>query len=229
MTTEIKVCGATGDVEVDQAIEGGADLVGLWWGVPGSVFSLSTNEVAALAQRFSDGRSEPCLVTFEQDATAITRCLDRTGIRVVQLHAFQMPGVVRALRREVGPRVRIIKVLHCTREGCLDLRYAASYVTAGVDAFILDAVHGSHIGSTGKQIPASVVVDTLGRLEVPTLVAGGLSSMVPAGYDGVRSHPLFAGIDVDSAARGSDGVIATSAVAALVQAWRPRILQSAGA
>ncbi|WP_265445354.1 hypothetical protein [Flexivirga meconopsidis] len=219
MTAQLKVCGATCSYEIEQASAGGADLVGLWWRVPGSPFSLPESELAALRETAEWCGVRACLVTFEGDAAAIAGCLSETGIRAVQLHAFQAPSVVQEIVAASGDHVSVLKVLHCDGDTCLDGRFAGAYARAGTSAFILDAVRNGRIGSTGSMIGADTVHRMLDELTLPVMLAGGLGGVVPTGHDGVLRHPRFAGVDVDGSARDCDGLINAAAVQAVADAW----------
>ena len=56
-------------------------------------------------------------------------------VKYVQLHAYQLPKVVQALRR---PGRHIVKVLHVRGARCVEERLIGAYERAGVDTFLLD-------------------------------------------------------------------------------------------
>lgn len=222
MSRVIKVCGATSPDEIDQVSAGGAQAIGLWWDVQGSQRSLPSDTLTALAGLARRKGIEPFLVTFSADADAIADCLRATDIQYVQLHAFQSPDMVRRLHRAGGNGIRIIKVLHCTADECLDVRFAESYALSGSHRFILDSIDDDRIGSTGRHIRPSLVEALLERLPRPALLAGGIGPSVPQSYTGIVNHEHFAGIDVDSAARDANGMLGQEEISALVEAWNAR-------
>ena len=67
----------------------------------------------------------------------------------VQLHGYQTPGFVRAVKG-IAPEVRVIKVLHVRGGACIEERLIGGYEKAGVDVFLFDAVaEDGRVGSTG--------------------------------------------------------------------------------
>src|SRR4051794_5993544 len=94
----LKVCGATGLADVAALAEGGADLIGLWHGVSGGHADLDRARLTELAAAAKAYDRTPVLVTFNGDATAVSDAMRVAGIDVVQLHGYQPPGVVRAVK-----------------------------------------------------------------------------------------------------------------------------------
>jgi phosphoribosylanthranilate isomerase len=214
----VKICGATTPGEVSLLADAGVDLVGLWHGVPGGRADLPVESVAALA-RGAPGRLEPVLVTFLGDAGALVDVVARTRVRWVQLHAFQPPGLVHALKA-ANDGLTVVKVLHVTGETCLERPLIGSYERAGTDLFLLDAATGDgRIGSTGQGLASPAVISLAGRLSRPFLLAGGISATNRPDFEAVVTHPRFAGIDVDTAARDANGRIRAKRVTAIRRHW----------
>lgn len=216
----LKVCGARSTADVRLLATAGAGLVGLWHGVPGGPAELSLDTAAELAGATrATGRAEPVLVTFAADVAALARVLDRTGIRYVQLHAYQPPGLIRALRAAV-PGTHVIKVLHVQGSRCLEGRLTAAYQRAGTDTFLLDTVTGDgRVGSTGQRLAPAAALELARTLDRPFLLAGGLRPVDAPAYAEVRALPGFAGVDVDTGARDSDGRFCAAAIGALAHSW----------
>jgi phosphoribosylanthranilate isomerase len=216
----VKICGATTPDEVSLLAAAGVDLVGLWHGVPGGQSDLPLDAVAALAG-LAHGGLRPVLVTFLGDPGALLDAVAGTGVRWVQLHAFQPPAVVRALKDGVDG-LTVVKVLHLQGEACLERPLIQSYERAGTDLFLVDAVTGDgRIGSTGQRLAAEAVLALADRLSRPFLLAGGLSATNRADFEAVVGHPRFAGVDVDTAARDAGGRIRAERVAAIRRHWNP--------
>ncbi len=221
MTVALKVCGATTPHDVRMLSEAGADLVGLWYGVPGGRHELSVRQVAALARvARRTGRVDPVLVTFLGDADLLLDVVGRTGVRWVQLHAYQPPGVVRALRAGGPPDLTVVKVLHVRRGECVERRFVGAYARAGVDCFLLDtATEDGRVGSTGLRLAGAAVADLADELPRPFLLAGGVSADRHPDDRLLADHPRFLGVDVDSGARDGAGRLAAGRVAAIRHAW----------
>ncbi|WP_017615295.1 phosphoribosylanthranilate isomerase [Nocardiopsis salina] len=218
----LKVCGATSARDVDVLASSGADCVGLWHGVPGGRAELTADWLVSLAGAARrTGRLEPVLVTFLGDPRALADTARSAGMRWIQLHAYQSPPVVRSLRTAL-PEAVIVKVLHLDQGGsCPELPLIDSYARAGTDLFLLDTVaDGGRIGSTGRSSAEWAVMDVVSRTTVPFLLAGGITPQSTADYPRVVRQPAFRGVDVDTAARDTDGRICAHAVDDLVRAWR---------
>ncbi|GAB3441719.1 hypothetical protein GCM10027570_08150 [Streptomonospora sediminis] len=217
----LKACGAVTAQEVAALAAGGADLVGLWHRIPGGRADLPEHTVAELAAGARSGGVEPVLVTFANDPGVLAAAAAGTGVRWLQLHAYQLPAVVRSVREAV-PDAVLIKVLHVDEDGdCLELRMAGAYTRAGTDLFLLDtATAGGRIGSTGRALDQDRVLGIAARLPGPFLLAGGITARRRAEYGQVADHPLFAGVDVDTGARDTAGRLSETVVAELSRAWQ---------
>lgn len=217
----LKVCGVTSAAEIDSLAVAGADCVGLWHGVPGGHAELTERQLAELAGAAREtGGLEPVLVTLSKDTAALTALAERTGIRWIQLHAFQPPSTVRALRAAL-PDVVIVKAVHLRGDDCPERPLIGSYRRAGTDVFLLDTMTGDgRIGSTGERLPDRRALALAAQLTAPFLLAGGITAAAHAEYPLTAAHSGFLGIDVDHAARGSRGRVSTTEVSGLVRAWR---------
>ncbi len=221
---KIKICGVAGrTAERDIALlaRAGVDAVGLWHGVRGGAAELSGAELARYAGVARDFDVEPVIVTFETDADALAKAVRASGARWVQLHAYQLPRVVRDLKTSVGTDVNVAKVLHVRDRRCVDIRLVAAYERAGVDAFALDvATADGRIGSTGESLPPDVTAEVAERLSRPFYLAGGISAGARTAFEPLIRHPGFAGIDVDTGARDALGRLWAGRIAEIDRAWR---------
>ncbi|MFD7259996.1 N-(5'-phosphoribosyl)anthranilate isomerase [Streptomyces sp. NPDC059874] len=221
--TLLKVCGATVPQDIEAAAAAGADCVGLWHGVPGGPSELDPDGLATLAAAARSAGLLPVLVTFLADSAALAEIVRRTGVGWVQLHAYQPPAVVRALREALPAETGIVKVLHVDEGGgCVERPLIGAYERAGTDLFLLDTATGDgRIGSTGRTLDPARLTALLPRLTKPFLLAGGLSPANRPAYEDVVHHTGFRGIDVDTAARDlTTGRFGVPEIAALARAWR---------
>jgi len=221
----LKVCGVWGEGaarDVEALATAGADLVGLWHGVGGGEADLPASELVGLVGAARDSAVEPVIVTFEHDAEALARIVRRTGATWLQLHAFQLPGVVKALREGPrGPELTIVKVLHVRGDRCVDLPLVPAYERAGVDAFLLDVTtDDGRVGSTGRRMSPEAAARVAERIDRPFLLAGGISAAGQSRYAGLASLERFVGIDVGTGARGRDRHIDPRRIEAIDRAWR---------
>lgn len=218
----LKVCGITEPGEIDALAANAVDWVGLWHAVPGGPAELPAERWRLLAEAAATRRVSPVLVTFSKDAAALANLLAASGARWVQLHAYQTPGMVRAIKK-IDPEAQVIKVLHARGSACVEEKLVGLYEKAGTDLFLLDAVSSDgRIGSTGETLDPAYAAALADKLNLPFLLAGGISPESRDRFEAVASHPLFRGIDVDTNARGADGKVAAEKVAAISRAWRGR-------
>ena len=219
--TQVKVCGIREPAEIDVLATRGVDFVGLWYGVPGGPADLPLSDWRELgAAAAATEHLAPVMVTFLKDVDELRRALEGSGVHWVQLHGYQMPGVVRKLK-EISPDVRVLKVLHVRGGDCVEAPLIGSYEKAGVDLFLFDAVaEDGRVGSTGETLDPAVVASLADGISRPFLLAGGLSDDNRGDYDELTKHPHFLGIDVDTNARGADGKVSADRVEAILNAWR---------
>lgn len=217
----VKICGATDPTDIDLLGGLGVDLIGLWHGVPDGHADLPIDELSRLAEAARvNGSVYPVLVTLLSDIDAIRRVVLESGVRWVQLHGYQTPAVVRALKTAGPPGLTVVKVLHVRGEDCIERSLIKSYERAGVDFFLLDAVsEDGRIGSTAQRLDCTVVADLVGRMSRPFFLAGGISAENRSDYDEVTRDPRFFGIDVDTNARGANGTFHARRIEAIRQSW----------
>ncbi|MER7847083.1 N-(5'-phosphoribosyl)anthranilate isomerase [Kitasatospora sp. NPDC096077] len=216
----VKICGAASAEDVTSLDRAGADLVGLWHGVPGGHAELTFRQLTLIADAVHrTARLRPVLVTFLNDAEALRAATATGRVPWVQLHGYQPPGLVRALKDTTD--LTVVKVLHLGTDTRAERSLIAAYERAGTDLFLLDAVAGDgRIGSTGQPADCEAVLGIADRLSRPFLLAGGVSADNREGYRAVVDHPLFLGIDVDTAARDPDGRLSTDRITTVRHGWR---------
>ena len=219
--TRVKVCGVTEPAEIDVLAGQGVDFAGLWYGVPGGPSDLPLETWRGFgAAAAATGRLAPVLVTFLKDVDAVREALDGSPVHWVQLHGYQTPGFVRAVK-DIAPEVRVIKVLHVRGGACVEERLIGGYEKAGVDVFLFDAVaEDGRVGSTGLTLDPQDVAPLADALTKPFLLAGGISAENREQFATLTSHPRYLGIDVDTNARGADGKLNAEKVGAICGAWK---------
>ena len=212
----VKICGATRTAEIVALAAAGVDFVGLWHGVPGGRTELEPAQLTRLAAAAKTHHLQPILVTLEPTPTKLLQ----SNITWLQLHGYQQPGVVKALKAS-NPNLTVIKVLHINNNNeCLERPLIRSYQRAGVDVFLLDALAADgRIGSTAQTIDPSAAERIIDLCDRPVMLAGGLTANNSARYRQLTNHPRFFGIDVDSGARDADGRIDERRVAEIRNKW----------
>lgn len=217
----LKVCGIVESAEVDALAGEGVDFVGLWYAVPDGPADLPLQQWQHLVTETAAATGlNPVLVTFSKDRELLGAAIDGAPVRWIQLHGYQTPGLVRALKRE-HPDLHVIKVLHVQGSNCVEEPLIASYEKAGVDVFLLDAVsEDGQVGSTGQSLDLDYACGLAERLQRPFLLAGGISAANRDQFERLAAHSLFLGIDVDTNARGADGRISAAKVHEISSAWK---------
>lgn len=220
MSVLIKMCGATTREDLRLLDDARVDLVGLWCGITGGKAELPVQVVTDLVSRSSAaGSPQAVLVTFQANVRILRETLNRTGARWIQLHGYQPPGVVGALK-SCSP-VTVVKALHLRGGRCLEQSLIRAYERAGTDLFLLDTMtEDGRIGSTGTRSAIGDVLAVAERLSVPFLIAGGVSADVREEYDQAVRHPLFRGVDIDTAARDGAGRLCGDRVSTIVRTWK---------
>ena len=217
----VKVCGIPDSAEIDGLASQNVDVVGLWYGVPGGPADLPLDAWRRFgAEAAATGSLAPVMVTFLKDVEAVREALNESPVHWVQLHGYQTPGFVRAVKG-ISPEVRVIKVLHVRGDSCIEERLIGGYEKAGVDVFLFDAVSADgRVGSTGQTLNAEVVASLAEGLTRPFLLAGGISAENREEFATLATHPRYLGIDVDTNARGADGKVSAEKVAAISKTWK---------
>jgi phosphoribosylanthranilate isomerase len=210
----IKICGVTSASELALLDQRGVDFAGLWWQVPRGPRNLSTERLLELATTALT-HTKPMLVTLGISLNAAIEVLLQTGIRALQLHGFELPGIITRLKAAL-PGLQVFKTLHVRADQCLERGIIPGYRDAGVDVFIADTFLSSEaVGSTGIAIPDTALGPLLAAADgTPVMLAGGVNARRIAGLKG---WPGISGVDVDSAARVC-GQIDADLVAELVRA-----------
>jgi phosphoribosylanthranilate isomerase len=207
---KIKICGVVTPGEIELLCHAGIDGAGLWHGVPGGEADLSRDRFRRYAAFARELGVEPVLVTFGADVDF--------DVKYVQLHAYQLPKVVQALRR---PGRHIVKVLHIRGGRCVEERLIGAYERAGVNTFLLDVTaRDGRVGSTGETLPPDVAGRVVERIKRPFYLAGGITADRRAAYAELMAHPGFRGIDISTGARDTDGQLSAWRIEALDEAWR---------
>jgi phosphoribosylanthranilate isomerase len=195
----IKICGNTTLEDTLFAVEAGADAVGF-------VFAPSPRRVTAEAVAAIVPKLPPAIekIGVFVDATldVILSTVRLCGLTGVQLHSVAGPELSAELRSQLGPGLRILRVVHFGAAAAEEAAKIA--LDANVDAVLVDSRTATAVGGTGVTFDWATARATLfqntevrkhliaaGGLH-PANVAEAIATLNPWGIDavsGVESAP----------------------------------------
>jgi phosphoribosylanthranilate isomerase len=171
--TRVKICCIQSEDEARQAVEAGADLLGLVAAMPSGPGPIPEEEIAGIAATVPPGVTAVLLTsaTFAEDIVAQQR---RTGVQALQLCAAVGDDVRLELRQRL-PGIGLIQVVHVTGPQALEEALAVAWTA---DALLLDSGRPDAeipvLGGTGQQHDWNVSRSIVEQAPVPVLLAGGL-------------------------------------------------------
>jgi phosphoribosylanthranilate isomerase len=186
--TRIKICGLTREVDVDAAVNAGADAVGFVF-YQGSPRHVAVARAVELAQRLPPFVT-PVGLFVNASAQEVNAVLAAIPQLVLQFHGDESPDECRGYGR---PYLRAARM----RPGFDLLDFAAAHAAA--QALLLDT-HAEGFGGSGKVFDWSLVPANVPR---PLVLSGGLhAANVAEGIARVRPWAVDVSSGVESAASG---------------------------
>jgi len=187
MNTKIKICGMTNVSNALFAAELGADMIGFIF-VPSSPRYVTPAQAAEIVCQLPENVT-PVGVFANESETRIRSIMQRTGIRMLQLHGNESPeecarysgDVIKAFHVKVGFDPSVLK------------QYPTSL-------FLLDTFSSQALGGTGKTFNWDIAVEAKKYGNI--MLAGGLN---PENISEAitRVHPY--GVDINSGVESSPG------------------------
>ena len=191
--TRVKICGVTDSADRDAIVAAGADAVGLIHGVPVD----TPREVdEATAETLADGVPPfvtSVLVTMPTTVQEVVRRIDRIEPDAVQVHDGLSPAELGALDSRITQD--IVAVVEADAPAIEDYADHA-------DALLVDSVDADGGGGTGETHDWERTRDLVDSLDVPVVLAGGLTPENVA--EAVETVEPFA-VDVASGVESSGG------------------------
>ena len=198
MSLWIKICGNTSLEDALLAANAGADAVGFIFAP--SPRRVTVDQIAKITPHLP-AKLEKIGVFVDATVEEITTTIRTAGLTGVQLH-FGIPATASPeLRKEFGPALRILRVVHFGPQAA---EQAASFAAdPNTDAILIDSRTATAVGGTGITFDWNVARKTLfgpnsdtklvvaGGLN-PTNVAEAIATLRPWGVDvvsGVESAP----------------------------------------
>ncbi len=195
----IKVCGITTVEDAFAAVDAGADAIGLNFYEKSSRY-VKPELASAIAAEISP-HATPVGLFVNHPAEKIKRICSQVGLEVVQLHGDEPPEFL----GQLGRGYKVVRARRVSEKGLEEVSkdLQACFDLSGFfpKAVLLDAETPGHYGGTGKTISWAELAGHSARLEVPLILAGGLTpenvaeairTVRPSGVDvasGVESSP----------------------------------------
>ena len=202
MSQLVKICGLTSANMARQAVDAGADMIGLVF------FEKSPRCVEpALAAEIADAvRGEVSIVGLfvNPDMTRLADTIAEVPLTHIQLHGTEKPERVALIGQSFGlPVIKAIGV--ASRE---DVAAAGAAFSTDADMLLFDAKpppYASRPGGNGVRFDVDILSHVRG--ETPWLLSGGLTpDNIFDAIDAVQTLPGFAGVDVSSGVERQPGI-----------------------
>ncbi|HEY3625179.1 MAG TPA: phosphoribosylanthranilate isomerase [Terracidiphilus sp.] len=196
----VKVCANTSLQDARVAAEAGADAVGFVFAP--SPRRVTASQVGEITSHLP-GEIEKIGVFADAGLDEICAAVRESGLTGVQLHCDPSPELPAQLRRELGPRARILRVVHFGPQAAELAKGIAA--DANIDGILVDSRTATAIGGTGIAFDwaaarAAIFQNTEAQKRL--IAAGGLTA------ENVREaittlHPW--GVDVASGVEAAPG------------------------
>ena len=206
MRTRVKICGLTRSIDVQAAIQAGADAVGFVFYPPSPRF-VTTEQAAQLVQ-FIPPFVQSVGLFVDINEVELLDILKTVRIDLLQFHGNETPEQCQHLAALTGKRW--IKALQMKPD--IDIYpIIESYCAAGASGILLDAWHPDLFGGTGhafdwRRFPQyeQTLSDTLNsERQCPLILAGGLTPDNVA--NAIRQTRPFA-VDVSGGVESAKGI-----------------------
>ncbi len=206
----VKLCGMVTAADVQAAADAGADAVGLVIDFPASPRSLDLETAAALAA----GSKLPVVALLvDPDKDALRSVIDAVSPWAIQLSGHESIEDVGMLK-SIAWDVELWKVMHVPAGGSPEgqdpplerqalIALTGAYRSAGIDRVVLDAQHEALPGGTGLPLDWSRIVDVIEGIQMPVVLAGGLT---PSNVAQAIALSGAAAVDVSSGIESAPGV-----------------------
>lgn len=173
MTVAVKICGLTARVQVETALEHGADYIGFVF-VPKSPRAVTPEQARELGKELPAHLKTVALFVNPDDAVLDTH-IAKAAPDMVQLHGSEPPERVKAIRARFG--LPVIKALPVATAA--DLKAVPLYEPVA-DMLLFDAkppvsADNSVTGGHGQPFDWTVLAQM--RVTVPWMVSGGLNAI----------------------------------------------------
>ena len=206
-----KICGVTDHTDLRAVERAGADAVGVIADVsvatPRAVSTSTADDLFDAAPPFLT----TTLVTMADSVEKAVGSADAVDPDVLQLHTDLPPEALRSIGESIaGKLVAVVDAADPDR---------ARAVAAAADAILVDSIDESGAGGTGETHDWDATADVVSTLDVPVILAGGLTpDNVAAAVETVRPFAVDVATGVERAGGQKDHDAVRSFVANAVEA-----------
>lgn len=174
MSLWVKICGNTSLVDAQLAAEAGADAVGFVFAA--SPRRVTVPEAAKIAHDLTE-HIEKIGVFVHSTAEEMVAAVRACGLTGVQLHFDAAADLSAQLREQLGPAVRILRVLHFDGAGDWAAKLAGYDGDPNVDGVLVDSRTATATGGTGVAFDWELAAKTVFQDAVAKrrIAAGGLT------------------------------------------------------
>jgi len=177
--TRVKTCGISSAGDADLCLAAGADALGfvVEYPVP-TPWTLTRAQARALVDRVRDVTE--CVAVVGGDADSVLTWVEAVQPHTVQLHGDESPATVAEIATRLhGSDVAIVKAVRVPvgdRHAAAHwLALAREFIAAGATRILLDSRTASKPAGTGVAVARTLAQEFVARLEVPVVLAGGLT------------------------------------------------------
>jgi phosphoribosylanthranilate isomerase len=204
MSIWIKICANTSLEDALLAVESGADAVGFVFA--SSPRQVTVEQVAAIVPHLP-ATVEKIGVFVDAGVEEIVSAVQACGLTGVQLHFDAEPDLPARLRERLGPKVRILRVMHFDAENAGECAAQMDEHSRNphVDAVLVDSRTTTAAGGTGVTydwVEARKAIFENAEARKRLIVAGGLT---PANVAEVLAALRPWGVDVASGVEAAPG------------------------
>ena len=198
MVFRIKICGITNVGDALEAVDAGADAIGLNF-YRGSKRCVSVAETRQIVDAIGN-RADKIGVFVNESADQIRQTCRDTGLHLIQLHGHEPPEFLRLLNQDH----EIIRARRLDERGVSaikdDLQACSDLAGFCPDAILVDAAASGQFGGTGHVVDWQQLANYRAVLgDIPLILAGGLlPANVAEAIRIVRPHAVDAASGVES-------------------------------
>lgn len=202
--TKIKICGITNSEDRDLVVSSGADAIGFVSDVPIDTPREIASETAATLVGSLPPFVSSVLVTMPEEVHDARALIERVDPDTVQVHGLT-PDAIDDLSRATSASVSVVPAVTAAD---------APHYEAVADALLVDSLDEDGAGGTGSTHDWDRTRDLVAELDVPVMLAGGLTpENVSRAVEVVRPY----GVDVASGVESSGGTKDPDAVRSFVE------------